>query len=240
MLRARSLLGEQMTTLPEIVGEFISDAITMAGEAAKVSFPGAAIAGRAVARYLKRCREAARDILMDELRCANISGAQAASEDDAVEVIYRYLSAAQQGAARLNLRLLAKVIVGQFEAGRLVADEFLQFAEVLASLSRDEIIVIGTMYRAWCNVQQQARERPTTVSGIDPWDVAKRELSTKGWNDDRAITAATRSQRSGLLTSKTVYGGQAFVVSPMLIELGATVDFDDALRSENPVPPRST
>src|SRR5712692_6521403 len=53
------------------------------------------------------------------------------------------LRAAQEGAARLNLRLLAKVIAGQFQAGRLVADEFLHHAERLALLSRDEVVVIG-------------------------------------------------------------------------------------------------
>jgi hypothetical protein len=45
----------------------------------------------------------------------------------------------------LNVRLLAKAIAGKLRAGSLVADEFLQYAEAIGSLSRDEIHVIGTM-----------------------------------------------------------------------------------------------
>ncbi len=222
-----------MTTLPDIIGEFTSDAISLVADAAHITIPGAAVAGGAVTRFLRRRTEAARDILLDELRRANITDVEAASEDDAVGVVYRYLRAAQEGAARLNLRLLAKVIVGQFEAGRLMADEFLQYAESLAALSRDEIIVIGTMYRAMVEQLAQMRENPATFpNGIDPWAATKRALAEKGWEEDRVAAAGTRSQRSGLVVGHAAYGGMIFSASPMLTELGKTVDFDDALRRE--------
>jgi hypothetical protein len=117
--------------------------------------------------------EQARDILFEELRKANVSDAQAASEDDAIAVVIRYLRAAREGAARLNLRLLAKAIAGKVQSSRLIADEFLQYAEALASLSRDEIIVIGTMYRYWRAHQDLAprickklRENTATLGGL--------------------------------------------------------------------------
>jgi hypothetical protein len=132
-----------MTTLPEIIGAFISDAFELTG------IHGGSVAGAAVGRYFRRRTEQARDILFEELRQANISDEQAASEDDAIAVIVRYLRAAREGAARLNLRLLAKAIAGKLRSGSLVADEFLQYAEALGSLSRDEIRVIGAMYRYW-------------------------------------------------------------------------------------------
>jgi hypothetical protein len=59
---------------------------------------GSVAHGLAVGRYFRRRAEAARDILFEELRRANISDAQAVSEDDAIAVIVRYLRAAREGA----------------------------------------------------------------------------------------------------------------------------------------------
>jgi hypothetical protein len=215
-----------MATLPEIVGAVVEDALTLAG------IPGA-VGRKLLTDYLRRHVEAAREILLEEMRLGNVTAAQAASQDDVIGVTYRYLRVAQEGAARLNLRLLAKVIVGQFEAGRLVADEFLAVAEALASLSRDEVFVIGMLYRAWSEQTAQLRNNPATLpQGINPWGATMRELQERGWSDARITAAATRSQRSGLIVGASAYGGMAFNVGPSLIELGKTVDFQDALRRE--------
>jgi hypothetical protein len=228
-----------MTSLTEIIGELIEGAVAAAGAVGGGSVTGvalvggAAAAGGAVSRYLRRRLEAARDILLDELRHAGTTSAEAASEDETIAVCYRYSRAALEGTARLNLRLLAKVIAGKAAARNLVADEFLQHAEALATLSRDEIIVIGTMYGAWAEQTKQAREHPATFpQGINPWAAAKRDLAQAGWNEGRTGTAATRSQRSGLLVAKSGWGAMVFEVSPLLIDLGKTVDFTDALQRE--------
>jgi hypothetical protein len=121
-----------MTTLPEIIGAFVSDIFELTG------WHGGSFAGMAIARYLRRRTEQARDILLAELRRANIGDAQAASEDDAIAVIIRYFRAAREGAARLKLRLLASAIAGKLQSGHLVADEFLQYADALGSLTHDE------------------------------------------------------------------------------------------------------
>lgn len=153
-----------MTTLPEIIGAFISDAFELTGS------HGGSVAGLAIGRFFRRRAEQARDILFEELSLVNISEAQAASEDDAIAVIVRYLRAAREGAARLNLRLLAKAIAGRLQSGRLVADEFLQYAEALASLSRDEIVLIGTMYNLWSSHQMSASANPRAAA--DLWEGA--------------------------------------------------------------------
>jgi hypothetical protein len=226
-----------MTTLPEIIGAFVSDAFELTGS------HGGSVAGLAVGRYFRRRAEAARDILLDELRQANISEAQAASEDDAIAVIVRYLRAAREGAARLNLRLLAKAIAGKLRSGSLVADEFLQYAEALGSLSRDEILVIGTIYKMWAAHQALAATDPAEASKRygDPWGLALQELMRLGMKEELISAVASRAQRSGLIYSMSGVGGfpdqrpagnLIFRVSPLLIELGMTVDFEDALRRE--------
>jgi hypothetical protein len=226
-----------MTTLPEIIGAFVSDAFELTGT------HGGSVAGAIIGRYFRRRTEQARDILFEELRQANISDAQAVSEDDAIAVIVRYLRAAREGAARLNLRLLAKAIAGKLRTGSLVADEFLQYAEALAALSRDEIQVIGTMYRYWRAHQDLASTDPQEAARKygDPWGLASQELMRRGMKEELIYSIASRAQRSGLIYPMSGIGGFSdtasvgnlvFRVSPLLIELGTTIDFEDALRRE--------
>jgi hypothetical protein len=216
-----------MTTLPEIIGALVTDGLEAAG------VPGASLGGLAVMRYFRRRSEQAREILLEELRHANITNIETASEDDAVAVIVRYLRAAREGAARLNLRLLAKAIAGKLQIGWLVADEFLDHAEALASLSRDEVIIVGTIFRMWTQQQQELGMNPNAVHLVDPWAATQRHLSEQGMNSDLVWASATRAQRSGLIfTGQSFDDARTFRVSPTLMNLGKTVDFDDALRRE--------
>jgi hypothetical protein len=215
-----------MTTLPEIIGALVSDAFEISG------WHGGSVAGTAITRYFRRRAEQARDILFEEMRQEKIFDVQAASEDDAIAVIVRYLRAAREGTARLNLRLLAKAIAGKLRSGNLVADEFLQYAEVLATLTRDEIILLGTMYRYL--------KAPPRTGFQDPWTLTLRELTGSGLEHEFIFTVAAKALRSGLLypmfgaggLGGGQYGALSFRVSPLFAELGETVDFDDALRRE--------
>jgi hypothetical protein len=223
-----------MTMLPEIFAALMSDTFGL------LRIPGGSVSEALIVGYFRRRDKLARDILFEEFRLANITDAQAASEDDAIAVIVRYLRAAREGAARLNLRLLAKVIAGQMHSRHLVADEFLQYAEALGSLSRDEVIVIGTIYRRWSAYDVTAPTSPRAAANL--WEETVRELTSGGMSAERVITSAARAQRSGFiyalsaptgvmhgteLASDTVYR-----VSPQLQDLGRTIDFEDALRRE--------
>jgi hypothetical protein len=223
----------EMATLPEIIGAFVSDAFELGGT------HGGSIAGVAIGRYLRLRAERARDILFEELRRAHISDAQLASEDDAIAVIVRYLRAAREGAARLNIRLLAKGIAGQIQLGRLVADEFLQYADALGSLSRDEIVVIATLYRMSLAFRHLGAENPAEVHKYaNVWAPTWRELVKAGMLPEIIATAAARAQRSGLICASTAAsdlseaGGPGYRVSPWLVDLCKTLDFEDALRRE--------
>ncbi len=79
-------------------------------------------------------------ILLEELRAGNMSELHVASENETVAVCYRYLLAARDGAARRNLRLLAKAMVGLAQRDQLYSDEFNKYAGVLENLTRDQII----------------------------------------------------------------------------------------------------
>ncbi|MCA2411851.1 hypothetical protein HFN55_32780 [Rhizobium leguminosarum] len=89
---------------------------------------------------------AAQAVLLEELAKGRASAIDPLP-DDAATVTFRYMRAAQEGAARLNLRLLAGVITGQISGPGLYADEFLRWADILAGLRREEILVLGVMQR---------------------------------------------------------------------------------------------
>lgn len=208
-----------MAMLPAVLGALISDGLSA------ISVPGASTAGEAVQIYLQRRSNIARDILLEEFRRAKIDPATAATRDDQVAAIYRYLRASWESSALVNLRLLAKAIVGRMRNNTLVADEFLPHADALAALSRDEIILLATMYRIHTSVDHDS----TTTKA---WLAAVQELEGKGWTNDHAQAVAGRAMRSGYVLAVSAWNALAFRLSPLLLDLCKTVDFEDALRRE--------
>lgn len=212
-----------MSNLPDVIGALITEKLGEAG------VPGSSIAMTALKGYFQRRSEAGREILLDELRSGEIDAAKVAAEDDCVAVIYRYLRASWEGTARINLRLLAKAIVGRLRTNTLVADEFMLHADALASLSRDEIILLATLHRCFACASAQ--------TFFDKWAATERELSGKlGWEKPRITAIASRAQRSGYVVPETGLGPMvselSYGPSPYFLDLCKTVDFDDALRRE--------
>ena len=109
------------------------------------------------------------------------------------------------------------------------------------------IIVIGAMYRVWAAHQALAAIDPAEASSRygDPWGQALKELTEQGIAEELVIASASRAQRSELIygqstTAETISTYEPkrtttpfiYRVSPLLIDLGKTVDFDDALKRE--------
>jgi hypothetical protein len=111
------------------------------------------------------------------------------SEDDAAAFLLRYLRAAQEGAARLNLRLMARVVVGKAHAGEpLYADEFLRYADTLASLARNEVVLLGALIRH--NAQPHLPGNPV-APGVRAWVSLRQELCAASRAERPASTART-------------------------------------------------
>jgi hypothetical protein len=189
--------------------------------------------GAAIKEYMRQRAEEASRILIEEVRKARIDAAQAASRDDAVASIFRFERAVLEGTARLNLRLMAKAMAGRLQIGTLVADEFLLYADAVAALSRDEIIFIAELFKAHLAREANPALPPAYENvAASPWTDAKLALTQAGWTEDQVTTAATRAQRSGLVAAGSAWGGLVFKVTGMLLDVAATVDFEDALRAE--------
>lgn len=119
----------------------VSDILSACG------IPGGSSLQEATRVLLQRRLVRARDILREELRHGRIELAEAGAEDEFAAILFRYQRAAIEGAARLNLHLLAAVAAGQAARGGFAADEFLAWADMLALLRREEVILIATLHR---------------------------------------------------------------------------------------------
>lgn len=176
--------------------------------------------------FLSKRLKCAQDELIAELRDAKRSSQDVAEQDELISIIYRYLDAARQGAARLNLRLMAKVIKGQYEHDELRADEFLRYADMLSSLTRQEVTFLAILNRHFADAH-----------GEDDTKVYNRVRDeVTGGDKDRALeffAVAIALQRTGLLLPhyNVIGSGNAFYCkpSPMLRRLSQLASLEDAL-----------
>lgn len=196
-----------------------------------------AITGLALEEMFRKRQEQARKILLDELRKGDRRIEDAADVDEIVAIVHRYGRAAQEGAARLNLRLMAKVIAGQAHTGNLVADEFLYYADLLASLRREEVILIATLHRL--------RKQAEPINRDDDshhrlWLQAVSSFAPSLFpSEDEVRAAATAATRTGLVqvSGSTIGGDQFFTTSTAMDKLEQLAPFQDALREEGIVTP---
>lgn len=126
----------------ELVAAIVSDVLSVAG------IPGSSTLQEAVKRLVAKRLNDARVIFLEELRRGDKELSHVGEEDEVAAILFRYQRAAVEGAARLNLRLLAAVAAGQSVQGGFKADEFLAWSDDLAGLRREEIIVLAAMYEA--------------------------------------------------------------------------------------------
>ena len=100
-----------MNSLTSIMGGGFADVVNAMG------WPVSNLAGSALAEGLKALLDAraskSRTLLLEEVRKGNKTLESAADADEFIAIIYRYARSGQEGTARLNLRLMAKVIAGQ-------------------------------------------------------------------------------------------------------------------------------
>ena len=214
--------------LPSLVSAVVNDGFTyfsLQGGAA-----GGLAAGAVLQPLLRRRLRAARDILLEELRSGE-KRLPPTQIDEAVAITYRYFRAAQEGAARLNLRLLASVIAGRARLSALVADEFLCDADMIASLRREEIMLLAKLHHAWGSDWLKASSRPNWPEEAIRW--ATDQLAPSVFQDRQSLEAAAGAiVRTGLL--KLVPGtlGFSFSPTPLLARLASLAPLEAAIAKE--------
>lgn len=130
-------IGQQ----PQYIGNVVADIM------GAFMIPGGSTISAAIQHVFKKRLDTAREILLEEIKDGSKDMGDAAELEEVAAIIYRYGRAAQEGAARANLRLLAKVIARQIQISSLNANDFLYYADILSSLKAQEIQLLGIMVR---------------------------------------------------------------------------------------------
>ncbi|WP_296739946.1 hypothetical protein [Mesorhizobium sp.] len=168
----------------------------------------------------------ARDILIEELKLGSKQSADIAPED-AAAVTMRYMRAAIEGTARLNLRLLAAVAAGQPASPSFYPDEFLAIADSLASLRREEVILLGV-------IQRQARKFDFKIPNDGNFWLACLAIlhNEHGISRDDADGYAASCLRSGFVTNLGgLYGmGHAYMPSARMKSFDKIMDVEGVMQ----------
>ena len=219
-------------SLTSLVGSSFADIVSALG------FAGSNAAGAALSEALSRVMsgraDRARNVLLAEIQQGIRPPRDAGEVDEFVAIIYRYMRAAQEGSARLNLRLMARVIKSQIEGTGLYASDFLRFAELIASLSREEVILIATRHRVR-SAFDKSKQTPDWSDTSRVNELVHKELVPKIFPTDLDMMAAlTALQRTGLVwpAAATSGGGLVWQDTPLLDRVVGLTDFESAVAAE--------
>lgn len=179
---------------------------------------------------MKGRQEVAAKILGEELK-AGTRTLDEADLPEAAAILYRYQRAAEEGTARLNLRLLAAVFAGQAATKSMAADDFLYLADILAPLKWEEVMLLGTMLRLHSGGGDQAK------SPKDVYVAVVNELVPTVFEDGADFRATAGALlRTGLLVANVppvTYGGGAngFMFEPtrLLFRLNGLANIEGVL-----------
>lgn len=218
-----------MSLLPKCFDDFVS-------EIASAYIPGS---GTLIRRLFKKRLDAAREILLQEIHAGEKDVWEACEVDEVVAIVYRYMRAAQEGTAQVNLRLLARIIAGQKAAKALRADDFLYYADIIASLRHEEIIIIGTMHKFY----QATKVKPAPHGPKEPqWPMAQRVYGEVRYSlipsvfssEDEFSAICGALTRTGLIIAVNAVGGMIYAPSPFLEKLCSIASFEDLEREHDP------
>lgn len=211
--------------------EFVAAALVDTLSAFQI--PGAGTLGEVAKRVLRQRYEQraneAQQILIEELSAGRALPSDIPLEEPAA-MMYRYARAVHEGVGRVNLRLLAAVLAGQLAHGAVYADEFYRWADVLAGLTTEEIVVLAGYLR---RIPEDLRATRLVELGAEVYrDIYGAE--TDRWGEFEATRGALL--RTGLLaisvSGGAIGGGTNVLFGPTsrLQELGRLVEMHQVLQ----------
>lgn len=126
----------------EIVTSLLGDCLAAKG----VAFSGgiSTTVGVAIRSLIHKRHEMLREVVLSEIRQGNFNGVD---QDELISVYFRLIRDAEEGVAKINLRLMARMVNGMAEKNELKASSFLKFSSILSSLTEDEIQVLSIMIK---------------------------------------------------------------------------------------------
>lgn len=198
----------------------------------------AAIGNGVLSKLFVDRAENARKIALSEMALCKRSKFDMPDADQFVAIVYRYGRAALEGAATLNLQILAKIMRGQTVEGAIYASEFNEFAEVVSSLKTKEIVYLGTMiklYKEGVLVQKGKDNEFYELDQSVTIQMYKSLVGTEHFPEARDFTACEYGlQRTSLIyPANQTTGGSIFAPTADLERLATLIEFDELLGDIN-------
>lgn len=181
--------------------------------------PGASLLEKGVNAVYEKRRAAALDILIEAIKREGIVNLQfeEGEADDLVQMMMRFAKATEEGTARQNLKLLAQVIFGLKRNRAFEFDKFQACANVLETLTRDEILFLGRMYRFY-----------TDNPGKNDYRAFLKSLSGT-FENLQAEALAAGLTRTGVLLPISAFGTINYAPAPRLYEICQLAQIDHPL-----------
>lgn len=184
--------------------------------------PGGSSLQHLATNYIEKRRQEAREILFNEISRGDILF-DAEDVDPLVGILLRYSKSCEEGAARNNLNLMAKIIVGLKKQKALSQDKFNRWAATLAHLTRDELMIIGKAYRI-----ALVNSKLSDGSNTEFWELLNTEMKLAKYEKEEITALATSVSRYGLLSPAAAWSDMHYHPTKWLIELGSLASMDTA------------
>jgi hypothetical protein len=199
-------MGEQEWRGGAVVAQEILNAASFFG----LMLPGGATIGEAIRKRLETRRREAIEELIGRIEQGESEGIVFGEEDadNFIATMLRFMDALEKGAAKENLALLSKVIVGLKRNKLFEFDKFQNWCTILESLTRDEILFIGAAYRV------VSRPPP-----LNFWEEVRAELA-ETFSRDEIESIAAALARTGLIIPLGALSGTTYAPTQRLKELG--------------------
>jgi hypothetical protein len=214
--------------LPELLGALVTDVISLGG------IPGGALLGtvanRALQNYMDKRLTKAREILLDSVKLGELHLSEKDMEES-VAIVFRYQRAVIEGAANLNLRLLAQAIAGGVVNGTLSAGQYSRDAEIIASLSREEIVVLAKLHHVWKSEWLMENEPASRFKVASDW-VQHCVVPDLLPSEDEFNACLGSLLRTGLVIQYAAFGTSLYGPAPRLSDFAERASLDEALRKE--------
>jgi hypothetical protein len=208
--------------------------VTIAGDLLPVvtGLPLGNTLAESVTRLVDRRRRKARDVLIEELSRGRALIENVVEVDELAAIFLKYMRAAEEGTGRLNLRLMAMTIQGMTHKRVLTANRFLYYAGFLATLSREEVVAIATLYK---NEKESADATlPEEEARARARVRTREELVPAVFSTERHLNSALQAAtRPGLVVGASGYGGLVYETTPLMDEIASHAPFRDALERES-------
>ncbi|WP_342238098.1 hypothetical protein [Inquilinus sp. OTU3971] len=205
-----------MTLLPDFIGD-------IAASASGLPF-GKAVSSLVEGVWRKR-QERAKEVFLDEMRRGNLPPSYVQVDDETIAILLRFNRAAMEGAAKRNLRLMARVFVGMARVHSIQADEFLSLADSLSSLRREEAVVLADLLCAFKAIEDGLIEN--NQKNVNAFQEAKeKSMARLSINEEGYLSFCGSLLRTGFVLSISGFDGGVYIASPMGKRLAKLVEIE--------------